>query len=102
MKDEYEAKPYLGTYYYVINLTARAAAASRRLREALALAIDREVDRRQDHAGGSFLPAYSWVPPGIPDYTTQYVSLQGHAAGRAHRQGQGAAGRAPATARTSR
>ena len=30
MKDEYEAKPYLGTYYYVINATRESGAARRK------------------------------------------------------------------------
>lgn len=74
MKDEYEAKPYLGTYYYVVN-TTREAGGKKEVREALALAIDREIiaDRVTQ---GSFLPAYSWVPPGTPDYNTQYLSFK--------------------------
>src|SRR5262245_13346130 len=74
MKDEYDAKPYLGTYYYVINET-RESGAKKEVREALALASDREAigDKVTQ---GSFLPAYSWVPPGTPDYATQYVSFK--------------------------
>ncbi len=74
MKDEYEAKPYLGTYYYVIN-TTREAGAKKEVREALALAIDREIIAERV-TQGSFLPAYSWVPPGTPDYNTQYLSFK--------------------------
>jgi oligopeptide transport system substrate-binding protein len=74
MKDEYEAKPYLGTYYYVVN-TTREAGAKKEVREALALAIDREIIADKV-TQGSFLPAYSWVPPGTPDYTTQYLSFK--------------------------
>lgn len=74
MKDEYEAKPYLGTYYYVIN-TTREAGAKKEVREALALAIDREIIADKV-TQGSFLPAYSWVPPGTPDYNTQYLSFK--------------------------
>ena len=74
LKDEYEAKPYLGTYYYVVNAT-RENGAKKEVREALALAIDRETIADKV-TGGSFLPAYSWVPPGTPDYATQYVSFK--------------------------
>ena len=74
LKDEYEAKPYLGTYYYVVNMT-REAGSKLDIREALALAIDREVIADKI-TQGSFLPAYSWVPPGTPDYETQYVSFK--------------------------
>jgi oligopeptide transport system substrate-binding protein len=45
------------------------------VREALALAIDREIIAEKV-TQGSFLPAYSWVPPGTPDYTTQYTSFK--------------------------
>ena len=74
MADEYEAKPYLGTYYYVIN-TTREAGGKKEVREALALAIDREVIAEKV-TQGSFLPGYSWVPPGTPDYETQYVDFK--------------------------
>ena len=74
MKDEYEAKPYLGTYYYVVNET-RENGGKKEVREALALAIDREAIADKV-TQGSFLPAYSWVPPGTPDYTTQYLSFK--------------------------
>ena len=74
LKDEYEAKPYLGTYYYVVN-TTRDNGAKKEVREALALAIDREAIADKV-TQGSFLPAYSWVPPGTPEYTTQYVSFK--------------------------
>jgi oligopeptide transport system substrate-binding protein len=74
MKDEYEAKPYLGTYYYVVN-TTRENGGKKEVREALALAIDREAIADKV-TQGSFLPAYSWVPPGTPDYATQYVSFK--------------------------
>ncbi|WP_284736156.1 peptide ABC transporter substrate-binding protein [Dongia deserti] len=74
MKDEYEAKPYLGTYYYVVNGT-REAGSKKEVREALALAIDREAIAEKV-TGGSFLPGYSWVPPGMIGYKTQYVSFK--------------------------
>ena len=74
LKDEYEAKPYLGTYYYVVN-TTRENGGKKEVREALALAIDREAIADKV-TQGSFLPAYSWVPPGTPDYATQYLSFK--------------------------
>lgn len=74
LKDEYEARPYLGTYYYVIN-TTREAGGKKEVREALALAIDREIISEKV-TQGSFLPGYSFVPPGMIDYETQYVSFK--------------------------
>ncbi|HET6621099.1 MAG TPA: peptide ABC transporter substrate-binding protein [Dongiaceae bacterium] len=75
MKDEYEAKPYLGTYYYVINLTREPLGKQKGLREALSLAIDRET-LADKVLNGSFLPGYSWVPPGIPDYPNHYLDFK--------------------------
>ena len=75
MKDEYDAKPYLGTYYYVINLTREPLGKQKDLREALALAIDRDT-LADKVLNGSFLPGYSWVPPGIPDYPNHYLDFK--------------------------
>jgi oligopeptide transport system substrate-binding protein len=68
---EWRATPYLGTYYYGFNLTAPPFRAAAALRQALALAIDREtLVARITRAGEK--PAYSWVPPGIGNrYTPQ-------------------------------
>ena len=103
MPKEFHNAPYFGTYFYVINMTREPLATERTLREALTLAIDRERSDRQDHPGRRILPAYSWVPPGIPDYEQQTI-VQGrwHDPGRAQRAGQGAAMPRPATAPTSR
>lgn len=70
---ELRLAPYLGSYYYGFNLTRPPFAGQRKLRIALALAIDREliVDRVMN---GIALPAYSWVPPGVSGYTPQRVS----------------------------
>ena len=75
MKDEYEAKPYLGTYYYVVNLTREPLGKRKDLREALALGIDREAIADKV-TQGSFLPGYSWVPPGVPDYPSHFLSFK--------------------------
>ena len=75
MKDEYEAKPYLGTYYYVVNLTREPLGKQKDLREALALGIDRELIAEKV-TQGSFLPGYSWVPPGVPDYPSHFLSFK--------------------------
>lgn len=64
--------PYLGSYYYALNVTRPPFADNRKLRLALAMVIDREliVNRVMN---GLALPAYSWVPPGINDYIPQRV-----------------------------
>lgn len=62
--------PYLGTYYYGFNLSAPKFSKNTDLRAALSLAIDREVLVENILARGE-LPAYSWVPPGVSNYSPQ-------------------------------
>jgi len=64
---QYHNHPYLGTYYYVINLTKEPLGSNLKLRQALSLAIDRKILVDKITQAGQ-LPAYSWVPPGIPGY----------------------------------
>jgi oligopeptide transport system substrate-binding protein len=64
---QYHNVPYLGTYYYVVNLTKEPLGSNLKLRQALALAIDRQILVDKITQAGQ-LPAYSWVPPGIPGY----------------------------------
>ncbi|MBI3514440.1 MAG: peptide ABC transporter substrate-binding protein [Proteobacteria bacterium] len=64
LKGEWRPTPYLGTYYYGFNLMAPPFKDAPKLRQALALAVDREIlVARITRAGEK--PAYSWVPPGI-------------------------------------
>ena len=58
--------PYLGTYFYRVN-TNRPWLADKRVRRALALAIDRKALVKAAHYGLT-VPAYSITPPGIGDY----------------------------------
>ncbi len=64
--DQVRITPYLGTYYYALNMK-REAMADSKVRQALAMAIDREFLGDEIWAG-SMLPAYSLVPPGIGNY----------------------------------
>jgi oligopeptide transport system substrate-binding protein len=66
-KDEFAPRPYLGTYYYLLN-TKKKPLDDRRVRCALALALDREEITRTATGSGE-VPAYSLVPLGIPGYT---------------------------------
>jgi oligopeptide transport system substrate-binding protein len=65
--------PYLGVYYYVVN-TRHAPFDQPTLRQALAMAIDREAITDKVLRTGE-LPAYSFVPPGTGNYgKPAYVS----------------------------
>lgn len=66
MPDEFRAAPYLGTYYYAVDMR-RPPFDDVRIRRALSLAIDREF-LADEIMGGTFLAAYSFVPPGINNY----------------------------------
>jgi oligopeptide transport system substrate-binding protein len=58
--------PWLGIYYYAIN-TREPPFDDRRVREALAMAIDREAITDKVLRSGE-LPGYSFVPPGTGNY----------------------------------
>ncbi|MES2490866.1 MAG: peptide ABC transporter substrate-binding protein [Pseudomonadota bacterium] len=66
---EFRVSPYLGVYYYGLNLTQPPFKNNPKLRRALSLAIDRDVIVKKVIGTGE-LPAYSWVPP-IPGYKQQ-------------------------------
>jgi oligopeptide transport system substrate-binding protein len=69
MPDEYVQSPYLGVYYYGLNLTRPPFKGQPGLRKALAMAIDREIITEKLSGAGE-LPAYGWVPP-VNDYEQQ-------------------------------
>lgn len=59
--------PYLGTYFYRINIT-RPFLNARDVRRALALAVDRDLLVKTTLRGGQ-LPAHAFTPPGTANYT---------------------------------
>lgn len=59
--------PYLGTYFYRVNVT-KPPLNDKRVREALAMAIDRESIVKDIMKGGQ-QPAFNFVPPGTAGYT---------------------------------
>ena len=62
LPDELVLAPYLGSYYYGLNVTQPPFRDNPKLRQALALAIDRDIITRQVTGAGE-IPAYGWVPP---------------------------------------
>ncbi|AGB71993.1 MULTISPECIES: peptide ABC transporter substrate-binding protein [Rhizobium] len=65
--------PFLGTYYYVLNST-KPPFDDKRVRQALSMAVNREVIGPKILGTGE-LPSYSWVPPGTANYgEPAYVS----------------------------
>jgi len=67
--DQLYVSPYLGSYYYSLNLTLPPFAGAPKLRRALALAIDRDV-LTEKITGSGEIPAYSWTPR-VTGYTQQ-------------------------------
>lgn len=80
-KDQYEwlkknypgeahVAPFAGLYYYVMNST-KPPLNDVRVRQALSMAVNREVIGPKILGTGE-LPAYSWVPPGMANYKDSY------------------------------
>jgi len=67
MPDQVRVSPVLNVYYYGLNLDGPPFEDNPGLRQALSMAIDREV-LVEKITGRGELPAYSWVPPGITNY----------------------------------
>lgn len=65
--DLIKIEPYLGTYFYRVNVT-KPPLNDKRIRKALAMAIDREAIVKDITKGGE-IPAYNFVPPGTAGYT---------------------------------
>ena len=66
LADQYHAVPRLAIYYYAFNLE-RGPLTDRRVRKALNIVVDRQTLVESVIRGGQ-LPAYSFVPPGMPGY----------------------------------
>ncbi len=66
VREDFSPVPYLGTYFYRVNVT-KPPYDDPRVREALSLTIPREQISRDIMKMGQ-IPAYGLVPPGIPGY----------------------------------
>lgn len=62
--------PYLGVYFYGLNLTRTPFKDAPKLRQALTMVIDRELIADKVLYGLA-LPAYGWVPPGTANHLQQ-------------------------------
>jgi len=65
--DQIHITPYLGIYFYAYNLTREPWKSSPELREALSLAVDRDV-LIKNVTQADQIPAYTFVPPGTQNY----------------------------------
>lgn len=70
--DELRTSPARTIYYYGFNLTRPPFKGNRPLREALSLAIDREVITEKVVGRGE-VPAYNFVPPGIANFESKLL-----------------------------
>lgn len=66
LKEQFRSAPYLGTYYFALNTTKKPLD-DPRVRNALSMVVDREFLAEQIW-GGTMVPAYSFVPPGVGNY----------------------------------
>jgi ABC-type oligopeptide transport system substrate-binding subunit len=71
--DELRVAQYLGTYYYGFNLKRPPFRGKPELRQALSMAMDRDV-LVEKITGRGEAPAYSWVPPGTDNYDPPRLS----------------------------
>ncbi len=62
LNDELKISPYLASYYYGFNLRRGPFKNQPDLRQALAMAIDRDIITEKVTGAGE-LPAYGWIPP---------------------------------------
>ena len=68
LAENFKVAPNLGSYYYAFD-TRHKPFDDVRVRQALAMVIDRDFLAERIW-GGTMLPAYAIVPPGIPGYAT--------------------------------
>lgn len=72
LANELHVTPMLTTYYYDFNVTRPPFKDNPKLRQALSMAIDRDIIAEKV-AGVGEVPAWAWVPPGIANYTPQLL-----------------------------
>lgn len=73
--DSLRLGPYLATYYYGFNLKSDTFRDNVALRQALSLAIDRNVIT-ESITGRGEIPAVGWVPTAMPNYPSPFTDLE--------------------------
>ncbi len=66
--------PVLGTQYLAINMTKEPLASNPKLRQALSLAVDRQIIVEKITKSGE-VPAYTLTAPGVPGYTLPEANM---------------------------
>ena len=72
LKANFRNTPYIGTYYFAMNVEQAPFKGNPDLRKALSLAINRTILTEKVTKAGE-LPGLSWVPPGVNGYTSQTI-----------------------------
>jgi len=67
LPDALMVTPWFGTYFFSFNLTREPFKDNLQLRQALNLAVDREILTERVSRFGE-IPTFNLVPPGLPDY----------------------------------
>lgn len=73
LQEAFHNSPYIGTYYYALNLDKPPFKDKPELRKALALALDRDILTQKITKAGE-IPAWSWVPEGVNGYQQQLLA----------------------------
>jgi len=71
---EFWNKPFIGTYYFALNLTTEPFRGNLKLRQALSMAINRDALVEKVTRAGE-MPAYGLVPPILSGYRYQTLSF---------------------------
>ena len=72
LKANFRNAPYIGTYYFAMNLEQAPFKGNPKLRKALSLAINRKILTEKVTKAGE-LPGLGWVPPGMNGYESQQI-----------------------------
>lgn len=74
MSEALSVSPWFGTYFFSFNLTRPPFEGNRELRQALNLAIDRDIIAQRVSRFGE-LPTFHLIPPGLPDYRSPELEV---------------------------